>query len=180
MAFLTPGNDVFFATGSLPVTVSGLAGNDLLVGAGGNDALNGGAGNDRLRGGAGNDRLDGGTGADRLLGGSGNDTFFFRKGEISNGPGLSLDQIVDFQGAGGNFAEQDFIRLVGFEDGTTFTRVRDYNFSANSAIYQVFDPTDGYSAQILIQFADADYTGTTFLRGAAAGSSIAGADFGFA
>ena len=65
------------------VTISGLGGDDLLVGhagaiilngGAGNDYLDGGAGNDTLNGGSGNDTLDGGTGNDTLNGGSGNDT----------------------------------------------------------------------------------------------------------
>jgi len=65
------------------VTISGLGGDDLLVGhagaiilngGAGNDYLDGGAGNDTLNGGSGNDTLDGGTGNDTLDGGSGNDT----------------------------------------------------------------------------------------------------------
>ena len=65
------------------VTISGLGGDDLLVGhagaiilngGAGNDYLDGGAGNDTLNGGSGNDTLDGGTGNDTLDGGTGNDT----------------------------------------------------------------------------------------------------------
>ena len=46
------------------VTISGLGGDDLLVGHAGAIILNGGAGNDYLDGGAGNDTLNGGSGND--------------------------------------------------------------------------------------------------------------------
>jgi Ca2+-binding RTX toxin-like protein len=54
--------------------LSGLAGNDQLVGGGAADTLLGGAGSDSLTGNAGVDMLDGGTGADVMAGGQGDDT----------------------------------------------------------------------------------------------------------
>ena len=43
----------------------------------------------------------------------------------------------------------------------------------------MFDPTDGYAARILVQFAHANYTGTTDrLGGTAGGSFVPAADFG--
>jgi len=68
---------------TIPVSLYGGAGNDVLTGGAGNDLLDGGAGNDTLNGGGGNDRLfggdgrdilDGGPGSDRLRGGNGSDT----------------------------------------------------------------------------------------------------------
>lgn len=58
-------------------TVRGGAGDDTLVGGGGHDQLFGEAGEDLLQGDAGDDRLDGGKDgrADRLIGGAGADTF---------------------------------------------------------------------------------------------------------
>lgn len=58
---------------SIPVTLRGGPGDDLLVGGGGDDLLIGSAGNDKLIGRAGNDRLHGGPGNDQLLGGRGQD-----------------------------------------------------------------------------------------------------------
>ncbi|MCQ4162037.1 poly(beta-D-mannuronate) C5 epimerase [Roseomonas sp. GC11] len=54
--------------------MSGLAGNDSIGGRGGNDTLDGGAGNDILRGEAGDDTLFGGDGNDFILPGIGRDT----------------------------------------------------------------------------------------------------------
>lgn len=54
--------------------LSGMGGNDLLVGNDGNDRLDGGDGNDTLLGNDGNDTLLGGNGNDTLRGGDGNDT----------------------------------------------------------------------------------------------------------
>src|SRR5215208_4239801 len=58
---------------SLPVTLRGGAGDDLLIGGSGNDRLIGGPGEDRLIGRSGMDWLFGGSGADRLIGGKGED-----------------------------------------------------------------------------------------------------------
>lgn len=154
-------------------------GDDTLAGGAGNDRINGGVGRDFLSGGAGSDILNGGAGDDRLAGGAGRDTFLFVKGQISDGPGDALDQVIDFQGAGGYRAEEDFIRFAGFGEGSTFSFVRDATAHLNGAVYEVYDPNDGYAAQILIQFADDDYTGTTQLLGAAAGGIVQGADFGW-
>lgn len=69
---------------TLPMTLTGTAGddvlnggsaNDTISGGNGNDTLNGNAGNDTLNGEDGNDTLDGGTGEDTMTGGSGNDIF---------------------------------------------------------------------------------------------------------
>jgi Ca2+-binding RTX toxin-like protein len=57
----------------MPVTMSGGAGADLLMGGSGDDRLYGGKNADVLVGGAGNDWLVGGSGADQYDGGSGND-----------------------------------------------------------------------------------------------------------
>jgi Ca2+-binding RTX toxin-like protein len=57
----------------VPVTLSGGAGNDRLLGGSREDKLSGGDGFDRLFGGAGNDSVLGGSGADVLLGGNGDD-----------------------------------------------------------------------------------------------------------
>jgi Ca2+-binding RTX toxin-like protein len=56
-------------------SISGIGGDDLLLGTTGNDRLFGLGGDDQLLGLDGNDRLDGGTGADQLIGGPGDDTY---------------------------------------------------------------------------------------------------------
>ncbi len=170
---------VSFKNSKIGVTVAANNGDDKITGSNFGDRINGGLGNDQIIGGLGNDFLNGGNGADRLFGGGGNDTFVFAKGEISNGPDSSLDSIIDFQGAGGFHATQDFIRLQGFGVGSTFSFVRDATAHLNGAIYEVFDPTDGYTARVLIQFADANYTGTTDLVGAANGGFVQNSDFGW-
>ena len=172
-------DNLSYKTASEAVTVFAGGGDDVIIGSAFADRINGGLGNDLLSGGAGADILNGGAGADRMVGGSGNDTFIFAKGEISNGPDSTLDQITDFQGAGGYAAEQDFIRFSGFGAGSTFSFVRDATAHLNGAIYEVFDPTDGYTARVLIQFADQNYTGTTNLLGGAQGTVVAQSDFGW-
>lgn len=159
-------------------TVRGNALDNSVTGSAQDDRVFGAAGNDRLRGEAGNDVLDGGSGSDRLFGGAGNDTFVFRKGEISTDPAVGLDHVIDFAGAGGFApgAEQDFVRLAGFGAGSTFTFVREATGHDNSAVYRVFDPADGYTADILITFKG----GEAPLLGAASGAaSPSGSDFGW-
>jgi Ca2+-binding RTX toxin-like protein len=56
-------------------TITGTAGDDVLVGTSSDDRLFGLAGSDELSGLAGNDHLDGGTGADTMAGGIGDDAY---------------------------------------------------------------------------------------------------------
>jgi VCBS repeat-containing protein len=87
------------STGSVAVTVRGVADAptrtgsaeaDTLNGSALEETLNGAGGHDRLRGNLGADTLNGGLGADTLTGGVGADRFVF-SGEFGN------DQITDFQ-----------------------------------------------------------------------------------
>jgi uncharacterized delta-60 repeat protein len=69
------GNDrIDLSALSIPSTVSGDDGDDVLIGSKANDYLDGGNANDILNGGEGNDVLLGGSGADNLEGGRGNDS----------------------------------------------------------------------------------------------------------
>lgn len=167
---LTPNNDQFVAT----------AGDDTIQGLTGNDNINGGAGDDKIDAGGGNDNINGGSGSDRMKGGAGNDTFFFHKGEVGGGAGM--EHIVDFQGAGGFNAVQDFIRFVGFGDGSTFTFASVATGHTNAAIYNLYDAADDSTVQILLQFADAaglNTAATTLLGGAKGGVAPTGSDFGW-
>lgn len=130
--------------------VRGTKGNDVVDRSTSTDTvwIFGDEGDDLLTGGWGNDSLNGGMGSDRMQGGAGNDTFVFVKGEVSTGAGL--DHVIDFQGAG--VAGGDALRFEGFGAGTTLTYVR--ASSTGGGIYEIFDPTDGYRVQVLIQMAD--------------------------
>jgi Ca2+-binding RTX toxin-like protein len=66
-------DSVLVGSGTAAATVTGGAGDDVLVGGDGSDTLNGGTDADRLEGGGGNDTLNGETGDDSLDGGLGND-----------------------------------------------------------------------------------------------------------
>lgn len=68
---------------TVPVTMRGGAGDDVLVGASGPDKLIGGGGGDRLIGWSGDDQLYGGPGDDKLIGGPGSDL-------LSGGPGKDI------------------------------------------------------------------------------------------
>lgn len=68
---------------TIPVTIRGGAGNDILIGGAGPDKLLGGAGNDRLVGWGGADLIVGGPGDDVVIGGPGDDV-------LRGGPGTDL------------------------------------------------------------------------------------------
>ena len=76
---------------TIPVTLRGGGGNDVLVGGSGNDRLNGGDGNDRLIGGGGDDVISGSVGDDVLIGGGGDDTLRGGPGNdvLKGGPGIN-------------------------------------------------------------------------------------------
>lgn len=62
------------------LTITGNAGDNILIGTGYDDSLNGGVGSDSLFGGLGKDNLDGGGGADSMNGGDGDDTYVVNDG----------------------------------------------------------------------------------------------------
>ncbi|MEO8357652.1 MAG: hypothetical protein ABI621_17240 [Chloroflexota bacterium] len=62
-------------------TMTGTAGNDLILGGPGADTIDGLGGNDCILGGGGDDIISGGDGTDVCLGGPGNDTFIDCEGE---------------------------------------------------------------------------------------------------
>lgn len=74
---------------TIPVTMRGGPGHDILVGGSGPDKLFGGEGPDKLVGRDGDDVLSGGDGVDELLGGNGNDMLHGGAGadELLGGPG---------------------------------------------------------------------------------------------
>jgi Ca2+-binding RTX toxin-like protein len=94
------------AEANAPLTVTGGAGNDTLIGGGGMDHLVGGAGNDTIRGNGGIDFLFGGLGGDTLTGGSGKDTFSFSVTDTGK------DRVTDFK-----LAEGDILEFTHVVDG---------------------------------------------------------------
>jgi Ca2+-binding RTX toxin-like protein len=62
-------------------TITGTAGNDLILGSSGADTIDGLGGNDCILGGGGDDLITGGDGTDICLGGSGSNTFTDCEGE---------------------------------------------------------------------------------------------------
>ncbi len=67
---------VTFTGNALDNKIVGTAKNDTLDGGGGNDSIAGAGGNDSLAGSDGNDTLDGGAGTDTMVGGKGNNVFY--------------------------------------------------------------------------------------------------------
>lgn len=110
-ASLTGGvaNNFFDASlATIPVTMLGGDGNDLLIGSAVSDSLSGDNGNDTLIGGLGDDRLVGGAGDDSGSGGSGNDILYGGAGrdrlngdegnDTVSGQGSSNDTVSGGQG----------------------------------------------------------------------------------
>ena len=62
-------------------TITGTAGNDLILGSSGADTIDGLGGNDCIVGGGGDDLIPGGEGSDICLGGSGSNAFTDCEGE---------------------------------------------------------------------------------------------------
>lgn len=94
------------ALGASPISISGTAGNEILIGNTGANTLTGGSGDDTLSGGAGNDILDGGEGNDIVSGGKGDDTITL----YDNG---SVDRL---DGGAGN---DTFRLMTGYGGGVT-------------------------------------------------------------
>jgi hypothetical protein len=119
VAALTPVGTSPLGAIFLPVTMTGDAGNDVLVGGAlpdtlsggdGNDALYGGPGNDALNGGAGDDFLEGDAGADSLLGGDGDDTASWAP---STAPvTVTLDGVAN-DGASGEGDDAEVENIIG-------------------------------------------------------------------
>jgi Hemolysin-type calcium-binding repeat (2 copies). len=96
-----PGADVIFG-GTGPDMISGGIGNDNLNGRAGADTLLGEGGNDLLNGGPGSDTLRGGPGADNLNGGAGADTIFGGSGRDNLSGGLGADRLNSIDGVRNN------------------------------------------------------------------------------
>ncbi|MEZ5957198.1 MAG: FG-GAP-like repeat-containing protein [Hyphomonadaceae bacterium] len=133
-------------------TITGTAGNDIMLGYGGGDTLNGGdgddelygegdvfsiytpvGGNDILNGGNGTDLLDGGAGNDQMNGGDGADTIIASSGiDIIDG-GDGIDTLTfDRSNTAVAFSLNLNTLLANglFYDGTTVTNVENFNILA--------------------------------------------------
>jgi RTX calcium-binding nonapeptide repeat (4 copies) len=79
---------------TIPTTLHGAAGKDVLLGGSGSDRIAGGPGDDLLRGRGGNDAIFGGPGSDVLKGGRGDDALRGGPGRdlLSGGPGTNTVQ----------------------------------------------------------------------------------------
>ena len=117
------GDDTLIGNGGSALAqnfLSGLGGNDLLIGSIGRDILSGGEGDDELCGGLGDDELFGGDGSDTLIGGPGSDLlrggddndadfFVFKDADVGDG----VDTIFDFKKSAG-----DALDLTDLFDGS--------------------------------------------------------------
>ncbi len=95
------GNDFLTnGAGSIPASIDGGPGDDILCGGLGNDTLIGGPGDDRLYGQAGDDLLNGCQGDDLLDGGDGNDTL---NGGIGDDTLWASDGLADMLNGGSGY-----------------------------------------------------------------------------
>jgi len=100
VAGATLGNDILGGYNDIVNRISGLDGDDLLLGGVLSDVLKGENGNDRLQGHHGDDRLEGGAGNDDLQGGSGHDLLVSGTGNDTLDGGLGSDTYL-INGRGG-------------------------------------------------------------------------------
>ncbi|MBY5558864.1 hypothetical protein J0664_26020 (plasmid) [Rhizobium leguminosarum] len=100
---------IFGIETSLPTTIQGSSGADVLTGTSASDAMFGGDGDDSLGGGDASDELNGGRGDDSLSGGRGSDTYSYAKGDGND----LISDVADN-------ASKDFLRLsdLDFRDLT--------------------------------------------------------------
>lgn len=94
----TSGADVLKGTPG-PDVIVGLGGDDVIVGQGDDDVLIGGAGNDQLRGRNGADRLSGGDGDDQLFGDAGADYLRGWAGDDALHGGAGKDHLLNERGS---------------------------------------------------------------------------------
>ena len=157
--YLGDGNDTATLAGNVSnetTGLSGMGGDDILIGGESINALSGDQGNDRIEGGGGDDGLDGGSGNDIVLGGAGNDNIFDFGGvdRIEGGSGddtirtnFQIGDIID--GGEGN----DYLI---YDDGDPYTDDDVIDFSAGTltSIERFYAPwyTVIASAQVLNGF----------------------------
>lgn len=79
---------------TLPTTLMGNGGSDLLIGGSGDDAIYGGSGKDRIVGGVGNDLISGGSSRDQVAGGDGTDTILGGAGDDAIDSGAGNDSVI--------------------------------------------------------------------------------------
>ena len=130
---LGEGNDIFRSLSSLPGTIDGGDGNDLIYGGFGDNIVRGGAGDDALFGGLGNDVLIGGGGDDLLIGGFGRNVLI---------GGAGSDTLL-------GFPEQNILiggSTVYDADDTALNAIRDEWSSTNSAADRMANLTNGGGA----------------------------------
>ena len=79
---------------TIPMTLNGGGGNDLIVAGSGDDVIYGGTGHDRIDGGGGNDLIFGGASRDQISGGDGADTLLGGTGDDAIDGGAGNDSII--------------------------------------------------------------------------------------
>lgn len=111
------GNDTFVNNTSIPSSVQGGDGNDILVGGSGNDTLQGNTGNDSISGGSSNDTLYGSEGEDTLHGDSGNDVIYGGENDDDLYGDSGNDKLYGGDGNDGVYGGVGTDELTGGSDG---------------------------------------------------------------
>jgi Ca2+-binding RTX toxin-like protein len=107
------GNDiVHLETISIPSSVSGGAGDDVIYGSRASDTISGGDGNDWISSGRGNDHVTGDAGDDRLFGDAGKDSLSAGTGYDVLRGGSGKDQIIVRSKTSANFRNNRGDRIV--------------------------------------------------------------------
>jgi Ca2+-binding RTX toxin-like protein len=99
----TPGRDILLGNIGRD-TIIALDGNDYVDGGDGNDSINGGDGNDLIDGGRGNDSIDGGVGVDTVSYNNGGRVFIDLLGEAARRPETPTETLINVEnliGSGG-------------------------------------------------------------------------------
>ena len=110
------GNDQFSNFTSIPSTVLGGNGDDVIFSGFGDDSVFGGAGNDEILGSDGNDFLSGNSGNDVIIGGLGNDELLGGSNDDELRGGSGDDMIFGQEGADLLFGDQGADQILGGDD----------------------------------------------------------------
>ena len=144
--------DQLKADSLLGTRMSGLAGNDVIIGYAGDDRFDGGEGADDVNGGSGNDLLLGGDGSDKLSGGTGTDELWGDLALTVVVPGHGQISTVTFAAS---YDVGDVVKVLfnGLEYTQTITSTASYAFDdANFA---------GLAAALIAANVTVDMSGST-------------------
>ena len=154
---------VLYNTGTTGATLTGGAGNDLVLSLYGDDSISAGSGADSISSGDGNDTILGGDGADTILAGAGNDS-------IDAGTDASADSIVAGAGNDTVAIADDAVLVV---DGGTGTNEIDITGAASETFAFADAGIEGFNT---VKLGGTGAITLTFAEYTASGTDIAAGD----